>query len=146
MSFAQHKTSAIDVDGVRIEEAPFIQAESSVNVVVKCEAKTINVLSLSPKQKDNTYREETWENLKLTVPLIAANFLNYLMILQDQAILGHMLTKDDLAAAALANTFINVFWYFMAGVGTQIFFFNAAGSVELTTFSPFSFYMLSSGF
>ena len=72
-----------------------------------------------------TYRTEIRELLALCFPIIASSLLLFALNIEDQLIVGHLLTKEDLAAVALANTFFNLFWYVLVGLMSAIDTFGA---------------------
>lgn len=82
------------------------------------------IQSLLSEPEELSFLEETWFITKLAVPSILTNVLTGSMSLVDLMMVGHLGT-DELAAAALGNTYFNFFFSFMVGVS---FSMEALGS------------------
>ena len=59
--------------------------------------------------------------------------LMFALNIEDQVIVGQLLTKKDLAACAIANVFFNLFWYFLCGAMSAVdtFCAQAYGAARL---------------
>eukprot|EP00499_Haloplacidia_sp_CaronLabIsolate_P013007 CAMPEP_0196795034 /NCGR_PEP_ID=MMETSP1104-20130614/35352_1 /TAXON_ID=33652 /ORGANISM="Cafeteria sp., Strain Caron Lab Isolate" /LENGTH=63 /DNA_ID=CAMNT_0042165423 /DNA_START=1 /DNA_END=188 /DNA_ORIENTATION=+ len=56
---------------------------------------------------------------RLAAPSIATSMLQASMAVTDQVYVGH-LGNDELAAAAIGNTWFNMQWFFCVGVATAL--------------------------
>jgi len=65
-------------------------------------------------------KDEVKELWKLSVPIIVSSLLLFALNIEDQLIVGHLLTPLDLASVAMGNTFFNLFWYALLGLMSAI--------------------------
>ena len=74
----------------------------------------------STSRSNPDVRHEVKELMYLCGPIIISSLLLFALNIEDQVIVGQLLTKEDLAAAAIGNTYFNLFWYFLVGINCAV--------------------------
>ena len=82
----------------------------------------------------------------LAWPIMLSMALMFALNIEDQVIVGQLLTKRDLAACAIANVFFNLFWYFLCGAMSAVDTFAqayGANALKMWAFGRSAAYSLS---
>ena len=58
--------------------------------------------------------------LALAWPMMLSMALMFALNLEDQVIVGQLLSTEDLAACAIGNVYFNLFWYFLVGMMSAV--------------------------
>jgi MATE family multidrug resistance protein len=127
-----------------IEEEEAAEAGSEAEAEVEDQTKTLTSPS-SPDDNNNddggepslTYREHVSHILALTSPIVLAEIFQNTLPLVDIAFVGNLPGKNDLAAAALATVWFNLWNSSMMGFMTAIdtYLAQAFGAKEYQSFS-----------